>query len=56
MRFLLKQSSEDISEFAVAILEQWSEGLGKKKNRLLILKVGGKLKNYESIYLPTLPS
>lgn len=46
MRFFLKQSSEVTSEFVVAILEKWGEALEKKKrNRLLLLKMGGKLKN-----------
>lgn len=46
MRFFLKQSSEVTLEFVVTILEKWGEALEKKKrNRLLLLKMGGKLKN-----------
>lgn len=56
MRFLLKQSSADISEFAVAILEQWEWSSRKEKNQIASFKNGRQTENYELIYLPTLPS
>lgn len=31
MRFLLKQSSEALSDIAVAVLEKWGDALGRKE-------------------------